>query len=112
MSKQSPRPAATYRAARRNRVLRNERGVWQCAAEVRYQQYLVKPPVVKYDWARAQETPPRSPAIECRARKQPKSYLPNGKRECSRRARQANDALGSALGRRFSREAETLGVAA
>lgn len=77
--KRTPRAASTYRCARRNRVIREEHGVWQ-GPMVLYRPWQAKPPVVKHNalgWAFS------------RIRKQPKTYTPNGKREVARRLRQA-----------------------
>ena len=78
------RSADTYRYARRNRTLREERGVWPRVG-ARYEPYVQKPP--SYDMNRFLKGGPL-----IRERKQPKTYEPNGEREVARRIRQMGGA--------------------
>jgi hypothetical protein len=78
--RKQPRLATTYRAARRNAILRPEppqkRGVWE-GAKATYQPYQIKPPIIRLD--------PLTFKRVVRRRRQPNIYAPNGARECARR---------------------------
>ena len=82
----TPRPAASYRAACRNRVLRPPKtqlkGVWR-PVPARAVPFMARPPVIKFNWALIAIG--KSPLVAYRERKQPKTYKPNGKREVARR---------------------------
>ena len=83
----TPRKAATYRAARRNAVLRpaeGKPGVWP-AIKARYVPYIAKPPIVKFEWGNMLLTPPKSPLVKFRERKQPKTYPYSSERQTGRR---------------------------
>lgn len=86
------RTLESYRAARRNAVLRPEAPAkprqWR-GIDAKYRPWMAKPPILKFDWGNLFAVPPRSPLISARQRKQPKTY-PVGERnrERERRTRQ------------------------
>ena len=79
-----PRKAATFRAARRNAVLRGEtKGTWP-GVEAKRQEWIAKPPIVKFDWSLLDFK--MSPVLSVRHRTQPKTYPYSSKRQNERHA--------------------------
>lgn len=81
----TPRKAATFRAARRNAVLRGKvKGAWP-GVETKRQNWIAKPPIIRFDWSLMALG--KSPILKVRHRKQPKTYPYSSKRQNTRGTR-------------------------
>lgn len=79
----TPRASSTYRAARRNAVLRGDvKGVWR-GAEATYRPYIIKPPILKFVQAIGGEWN----LVGLKERQQPTQYPYSSKRQNERNLR-------------------------